>query len=345
MGRRKWWIAAALLVVLIVGGVIAYDQYFNKKPDDLANEYREEAARSARDITGTMDRVYDSFDGYLLDFTIPAKKLRNVDSIEEYRRRLLPVLADTGDGIDEARAAIKAANKAIDKGRDDLLDTPTARWLEDSEPIQETEAVARKARDYLKRAERFLGSYGEFISYSRDDLKLRRRELKIATQNEPEPDASLEELRAGVATELEEQQQLRKAREDLEPPRDLEALADNALEGTNIVIDFLEATDQGLAALDITAIDAASAELLDESKRVQNRDSTLIAKLSTDSGLSNATRSLSKRADELQDAIAEVGSEGKERDAPRRKRPPPILPPKEPPAGESGSGSDDDQVS
>lgn len=340
---RKRLIAGGIVLLLIGAGIFGYDLYFNQKPEDLANDYRKDAVRAADQITTSMDKVYDSFDEYLLASTIPVRKLRNVDNIDEYRRRLLPVLDDTEVALDAARRRIKEANSAIERMEPGLIETPSATFLDDSEPVNETEAAARKSKDYLKRADRFLGSYGDFIAYGREDLDLRRRELQIVSQNDVGADASLEEITAAVDAELEETRALLKVREELEPHRDAEKLADNSIEGINITIDYLEETDAALAALDPARLDAAVAELLDESKRVGRRDSELIAELSADSGLSEATRDLSKRADDLQDALAVVGSEGKERDEPPRKRPPPIPDPEEP-KQEQGD-SDDDQIS
>ncbi len=340
---RKRLIAGVIVLLLIVAGIVGYNLYFKQKPEDLANDYRKDAARGAEQITTSMDKVYDSFDDYLIASTIPVRKLRNVDNIDEYRRRLLPVFDDTEVALDAARKRLKEAREAIKRMAPELTETPSATFLDDSDPIQETESAARKGKDYLKRVERYLGSYGDFVAYGREDLDLRRRELEIVSQNEVSPDASLEEITASVEAELEETRALLKVRQELEPARDAEKLADNSIEGINITIDYLEETAAALAALDPARLDAASAELLDESKRVGRRDSELIAELSSDSGLSEAARSLSKRADDLQDAIAVVGSEGKERDEPPRRRPNPIPAPSEPKQG--GSDSEDDSIS
>jgi len=331
---RKRLIAAAIVVIVVAAGYFGYDYYFHTRPDDLADEFRVEARGAASTITSSMYATFVSFDRYLQESTIPLTELENVDDIDELRRRLIPVLNDTDDALDDARQKIGDARAAIKRRRASLIDTPSPQFLEDSEPIDETEAVARTTRDYISRAERFLGSYARFVEYARDDVDLVRREVAIFSQNEVEPRASLEAIEASIAAELEETQALRKARQKLEPHPDAEKLYELSLESTNITVDFLQQTDAALAALDVAGLDAAADDYLEESKDLGVRSSALVAELSRESGLSEATKSLSERGDALEDDIAVLGAEGKERgDAPRQ---PPVTPLSPPPAGDGG---------
>jgi hypothetical protein len=340
---KKWVFAGVVLVAVIVAALMVRDWYFNDKPVDMADEHREDAELAAASITGSMDRVYDSFDDYLRATTFPANRFKNVDDVGELRRRLIPVLDDADDALIAARNRIDAARQRVKQDRDDLLETPTAKYLEDAEPIVETEEVADESREYLKRAERYLKSFDKYLDYEEKDIDLRRRELKIAAQNEPSPDADLAEFESTVAAQLEETKALLKARLKLEPARDTEKLNENSIEYVNVAIDYLERIQAAFDALDLAGLKAADADYIDEVRRVGNRSSELLAELSADSGLSSSARSLSKRADDLQDAIAELGS-GEPRDAEPRKRPPPLP---QPPAGGDGgdAGGDDSQVS
>jgi hypothetical protein len=343
---RKRLIVGGVVVVLIVGAIIGYQLYFKQKPEDMANDYRRDAVPAAAKITGGLDRVYASFNEYILESTIPVRELRNIDDIDELRRRVVPLYNDTEQALDGARRQIKAARKAIDSDQDALLETPSATFLDGSDPVKETEDGARQARAYIKRAERFLDDYAKFVDYAKDELDLDRRELEIVSQNEVEPDASLEALESSISAELEETIALRKVREKQKVHPDAEDLADNSLESINVTIDYLEQTDAAIDALDAAAFDAALEELLDESKRVGRRDSLLISKLSRESGITKSAEALSKQADELQDFLAEIGTEGKERDEPPRDKP--IVPIPEPGAKKDGgapSDSGDEQIS
>ena len=340
---KKWLIVGAFAAVLVVGGLLARDWYFHDKPLDLADDYRGEASGSAGEITGSMDNVFDSFDEYLLASTIPARKLRNVDNVDELRRRLVPVLDDADAALLAARKKIKAARTQIKEGRDSLLDTPSAALISDSDPIDETEGVAETSKDYFNRLNRYLRSYGQFLDYEKDDIDLRRRELKVATQNQVERGASLDEIKSSVDSELKETEALLKARRRLKPARDTEKLDDNAIEYLNVTIDYLERIDAALDALDADGLEAADADYIDEVRAVGRRDSILIAELSADSGLSQAAGSLSERADDLENAIADLGT-GSGRDEEPRRRPPPFPPPSSGGGGGSGGG-DQGQVS
>lgn len=335
---RKRLIAAAIAVGIVVAGYFGYDYYFNQKPVDLADEYRAEVRGATEAATSSMYATFVSFDRYLSESLIPTEELENVDDIDEYRRRVVPVINDADDALEDAGRKIKAARGALKRAGEKLRDTPTARFLEDSEPISETEAVARTSKDYIARAERFLRSYATFVEYSRDDLDLRLREIEIFSQNEVEPSASLEEVEASVAAELEETQALRKAREQLEPHPDAEKLYEQSVEYTNVNLDYLEQTDAALDALDVAALDAAFAELLEETKSLGRKDTGLFSKLSRSSGLTDATKSLTDRGDELENAIASLGEGGK-RDGERRE--PPITPIPVPPKDGGGDGGGD----
>lgn len=336
---RKRLIGAAVVVALVIAAFFAQDYYFNDRPVDLADSYREDATPAATGITKSMDSVFDSFDGFLRASTIRKSRLKNVDDIDELRRRFLPVYADADDALVDARKKVKRARKAIKDGKDDLFDTPSGRFIDDSDPIKQTEDVAKQSKDYLSRVDRYLNSYDDFLAYEAKDLKLRRRELDVAASDKVGPDESLESIKSKVDSQLKKTQSLRKARQELKPARDTEKLDDNALEYLNVTIDYLQGTAGALDALDADALDSVTADYLGEVKRVGERSSDLIAELSLDSGLSEASRSLSERADDLQDAIATTGS-GAERKASPRRRPPPLAVPKQgPDSGDSG-GSD-----
>lgn len=335
MRKHRWLIGGGVLVVLlIVAALYARDYYFNAKPVDLADDYRADATKSSAEITDSMDAVFDSFDRFLRASTIRRSRLRNVDDIDELRRRFLPVYRDADRALADARLKIKRARTATREAKESLLETPSARFLDDSDPIDATEAVAAQTKDYLSRTDRYLNSYEKFLDYEARDLKLRRRQLKIAAQDQVGPSDDLDAIKAKVDSELAKTQELRRDRQRLEPARDTEKLDDNALVYLNVTIDYLQATAAALDALDAAGLDQAAADYVDEVKRVGNRNSRLIAELSNQSGLSMAARSLSERADRLQNAVAVLGS-GTERQAKPRRRPPLLAVPNR---GGSGGG-------
>lgn len=317
---KRWGIVGVLVLALIGAGLYARDWYFNDKPVDMADDYREDAVPAAGRITNSMDNVYDSFDTYLLSSTIPKRTLKNVDTVDELKRRLVPVLDNADASLLAARKRITTAEEQIKKYRKELLETPSAKFISDSDPIDETEDVADQSRDYLRRIERFIKSYDDYLDHEKQAIDLRRRELQVTVQNQVGADASLEEFTASIDAQLEETKALLKARQKLKPVDDTKDLDENSVEYLNVTIDYLERTQAAFDALDVAGLKAADADYIDEVRRVGRRESALIAKLAQGSGLGEATRSLSKRADDLQDAIAVTGT-GEERVAPPRRRP------------------------
>ena len=295
-----------VVVAIVVAVVLAAYWYLSTTPDRLTDEYRVDAAPAARAIDTSMNRVYEGFDEYLDDSRLPAGKLKGVDDLDEIRRRFVPLYRNTDQALARAEKRIKEARKTIEKERTALLEVPSATLAAGSE---EAEAIAADAKDYLKRADRFLTSFAAYADYARRDNELARRSTLTITDSGIEQARAPEEVRAAIEDQRNEFADIRRELERLRPHRDAEALHETNRDLTDVYVDYLDDAEQSLDDLDLLGLIRAEVQLLESNQRLSLKAQRQYLDFERNSGLQKATRGLTDRANELETAIAELRSE------------------------------------
>ena len=293
------------VVLVLVLALVAY-WYLSTTPDRLTDEYRADAAPAARAIDSSLNKVYESFDDYLDDSKLPAGKLRGVDDLDEVRRRFVPLYRNTDRALARAEKRIKAARKTIERERAGLVEVPTATLAAGSD---EAEAIAADARDYLKRADRFLGSFADYVDYARRDNELDRRSTLAITDSGIEDAQSPDEVRAAIADQRREFADIRRELERLRPHRDAEGLHETDRDLVDVYVDYLDDAEQSLDELDLLGLLRAEVQLLKSNRRLSIKAQRQLFDFERESGLQQATRGLTDRANDLETAIAELRSE------------------------------------
>ena len=339
---RTWpaRVALGLGVVLLVAMILGIRYYLNEVPDQLADDYRDDAQPATEKITDAMDRAFAAYDTYLDDSTLPRSQIQNADGIEEIKRRFLPLYDDTEEALDTGEKAIENAHKVIKKQRAEFDDVPSSPFLGEKAPVVEAEETIELSERYVIQAEKFLRNFERFIRFDRRALALRREEIEKLGGEQLSADASIEEVKASLNEDLVEAKQNLSGYQELEPHPDQEKLHDVQTELSAIAVDYLEDILAAYNALSIPQLRAADDEYIAEFRPLRDQESYFLALFASDSSLQKQSRAVERLGNRLEEHVAGLGTGDGEIVRPDRYRPPPPPAPRKP---EGGSGGDEGQ--
>lgn len=307
-------VGLAALVVGLVAAPMLHD--FNEVPSDPADDYREDAQPAATEITDQMDLSFLAFDDYLISSSAPQTDLERATSYGKVKRLLEPTYDATQSSLARADEQIERARRAIDENAEALTQAPEGA----GDGGEEVGDAQQLASDYVADARRWLKRFERFVNYEMVAVELRRgftidRRLEELPNNASSPAVS-----AAAAADLQAAQERLDRRQGLKPPKDTKALYENELEAERVQVQYLEAVNSGIDSGDTVAISVAERRAVMKGAPLAAEAAEERLDFAADSGLARAVRSLSDRADELEDAIAKLG-DGSERVEPDRTRP------------------------
>jgi hypothetical protein len=328
-------IAAALGLLFIAA---AY-WYFAQLPEQLADDYRERAQPAAERVADSMDEVYAAFDNYLDESDPSPSRLRNAQDFEEFRRRMLPIYDDYESAIRRAESATTAARGVIGQSQADLGRVPSELFLGATEPIGDVEEARTLSGEYIVAAAAYLEDFEEFLAYERKGLDLAREALRDTPSIATLDSADLGSLRDALEADLRDARRLRRAVLRIEPPADMERSHELVVESLTVNVDFFDDLVSAIRNHDQAAYVDAIEDHAVARYRVERQQARARAAFESNSGLQDDSIRLTEMANELEAAIAALGSGTTDDVKPRsRKRP------AGPPPAHGRTGEDESQT-
>jgi hypothetical protein len=306
--KRRLLIFGLPLLVVIAAAAWGINYYLTSVPEQLADDYHEQAAPEFERVDESMDRVFDSFHRYVARSTISFDKLRGIDN-DEARDLLMPLYKKRDTDLKAAEKAIAEVRKRIKRAKPVLADTPSQTFLDDKDPMVATRQAKQAARDYFDRATRYLDSYSLFIrSEGRFTNLLRRRIVVLADQPDTRglPAAEVIAVLNGTVDELE---QIDADARQLDPHRDTTRIYREFRDGLNDYILYLEDVVTSWKTLDPGLYREANDRRREDFKNAERQEGNAYDEFRLDSGLANATRDLGPRADDVAEAISDTDFE------------------------------------
>jgi hypothetical protein len=304
MTRGRWvLVCGGILLLLLVSGALAF--YLTQIPDELANDYKDQAAPEQNRLRKAMQPVYGTFTA--ATFGIDDRPLKKAKNEQQFVRAIAKVTARELRQLRPARRAVDKAERALARADEDkLFDIPSAPLLDGRGKLPDTEAIAADERRYLARARRFLRDYDRLVSYEirateyfRDVGVTIARGFDKIPQTFTSPGQFTGPVEGVIRTLERGQRRFRKRK----PPPDVkrEHRVDVA------AIDFLIARfrDMNAAArrLDNNGLRRAFAALRERESRDERRLKNSITRLITRSSLARSIRELRKREREQLEAF------------------------------------------
>jgi hypothetical protein len=331
--RRKMVVASAIAlgVLIVIGGYL----YFAKLPGDLADDYRGRAQPAAERVADSMDEVYAAFDNYLDETDVPLRRVRNAEDFEEYRRRMLPIYKDFEAALRRGESAVTAARLEIGRSQTELSLVPSELFLGGTAPIGDAEDARALSGEYLTSAVAYLEDFESYVDYELEGLELARQALADTPSITTLDSANVDSFRNALQADLRDARQVRRAALRIQPPPDMERSHEVSIESLTINVDFFDDLLAAIKDLNQYAYVDAIEDFATARSRVARQEIRVRQAFESNSGLQDDSIRLTEMANELEAAIAAIGS-GSAEDVKPRSRKRPAGPP--PAHGRTGEG-------
>jgi hypothetical protein len=331
--RRRIVVAGAIAlgVIVVVGAYL----YFAKLPGDLADDYRGHAQPAAERVADSMDEVYAAFDNYLDETDVPLRRFRNAEDFEEYRRRMLPIYDDFEAALRRGGSAVTAARLEIGRSQAELSLVPSELFLGGTGPIGDAEDARALSGEYLTSAAAYLEDFESFVDYELKGLELARQVIADTPRITTLDSADAASVRNALQADLRDARQVRRAALRIQPPPDMERSHEVSIEYLTINVDFFDDLLAAIKDLDQYAYVDTLEDFARARSRVARQELRVRQAFESSSGLQDDSIRLTEMANELETAIAAIGS-GSPDDVKPRSRKRPAGPP--PTHGRSGEG-------
>jgi hypothetical protein len=331
--RRRMVVAGAISLgfLLVVGAYL----YFAQLPGHLADDYRGRAQPAAERVADSMDEVYAAFDNYLDETDVPLRRFRNAEDFEEFRRRMLPIYKDFDAALRRSDSAISAARLLIGRSQADLSLVPSELFLRGTGPIGDVEDARVLSGEYLTSAIAYLEDFESFVDYERKGLELARETLADTPSVTTLDSGDLDSVRNALQADLRDAKQVRRKALRIQPPPDMERSHEVSIESLTINVDFFDDLLAAIKNLNQYAYVDAIGDFAEARSRVARQEIRVRQAFEANSDLQDDSIRLTEMANELEAAIAALGS-GSADDVKPRSRKRPARPP--PAHGRTGEG-------
>lgn len=303
---RLLW--AGLVAVALIAAAALYYDHLAAQPQERADAYSEAAADGAAEVDAAMNRTYLSFDAFIDASFVPKGTFKDVDDVDELKRKLLPIYRRQTKALRDGRKRIKKAMKTIKQDRSEVTEGPETVPLVDNAPVEAADEIAADADEQLDGYRAYLKSYGQFIDYELEATGLSRRLIEARAGNQPPDNATLGQVRDSLQDLKNELSKVRRGYKRLDAHVDAERLNEIDEEALAVYVDYLGAVKDAFDALDIVAFENADAEFIDETRRLGRRAEAEFRRFARSSRLQKGSRKLTKQANQLELRIAELDS-------------------------------------